>query len=658
MRYAPLFLPWGLLLAIVLPAAAAPGPFYPVSTIPAALRENAHAVVRLHETQYEVRSAGEASVRVHYVVTILDAHARQQAWLKVPYDKLTRFESLSGTLYDAQGERVDRIRNGDIQDRSAFDGFSLYSDNRMKVAGFNREQYPYTVEFSYEYTDRLLMSYPTFMPQDEEHLAVEEASLTVTLPAGMDLRYREVLPALAPAAGVASAAEGVADAFSPLTREMEAKDGGKQYRWRLHNLAPVQVEPLSGNPLDYVPRVLTAPNTFKVAGYEGDARDWSSFGQWFFSLNEGRGALPPQTVAQVEALVAGADDAYTRVDRVYRFMQNHTRYVSIQLGIGGYQPFPATDVAEKGYGDCKALSSYTQALLKAAGVASHYTLIRAGDDAPDILTNFPSIQFNHAVVCVPLDGDTLWLECTDQNNATGYAGTFTGDRHALAITPEGGKLVSTPTYPARSNQQTRTVAVQLDEAGNATARVQTRYTGLQQEDRHRLMHNETPENQRKWLYKHVDIPSFELQSFALAEAPARVPAVEETLALTVRRCASRSGKRLFLKPNLMNRWTRTLPATTDRRAPVVWSYPFYDADTVRYQLPAGFTVEHPGESVRYQTPFGTYAATLRQEGDQLVYVRTLEMPRGTYPATDYAAFLAFWQDIARADQQQIVLVAD
>ena len=64
-------------------------------------------------------------------------------------------------------------------------------------------------------------------------------------------------------------------------------------------------------------------------------------------------------------------------------------------------PFPATFVDEKKYGDCKALSNYMRALLKAVDIPSYYALIRAGENEEPADFDFPHNNFNHAILCVP-----------------------------------------------------------------------------------------------------------------------------------------------------------------------------------------------------------------------------------------------------------------
>src|SRR5438105_11830585 len=127
------------------------------------------------------------------------------------------------------------------------------------------------------------------------------------------------------------------------------------------------------------------------------------------------------------------------------------------------------------------------ALLDEAGIKANYVLIRGGDDEEDIITDFPSNQFNHATVCVPFAKDTLWLECTSQTSPAGYIGDFTGNRHALMIDEKGGHIVATTKYEANDNKQIRTTSATIDETGKLTADINTRYTCIQQDIYHSMI---------------------------------------------------------------------------------------------------------------------------------------------------------------------------
>ena len=387
------------MLLTILALLAAPAPKYPVATIAPALRQNAHAVVRAYDEVVTVKSASQLVNTVHKVVTVLDgAGSDDYGQLVMEYGTLYRINYLRGAVYDANGLLLHQLRASEIHDQGvgSSDG-SFMTDARVRYADLRQPSGPYTVEFDYEIVSDNTLFYPSWQPQHAENVALEGATLQVTTPTGLPLRYDEqLLPPGAASAPVVAGAQTT-------------------YRWQLPARPAVEEEPLAPPLSTLLPAVRLAPAAFEVQGYKGSLASWQSLGQWVYQLGLGRDQLPPAVAAKMAQLLIEAPNPRERARKVYEYVQSTTRYISVQLGLGGWQTAPASSVASGGYGDCKALSNYTCALLKAAGLPAYVALVKAGRDQADVRQDFPSSQFNHVILCMPLaahgstPADTVWL---------------------------------------------------------------------------------------------------------------------------------------------------------------------------------------------------------------------------------------------------------
>jgi hypothetical protein len=302
------------------------------------------------------------------------------------------------------------------------------------------------------------------------------------------------------------------------------------------------------------------------------------------------------------------------------------------------------------------LSNYTKALLKVAGIQSYVASIYADDDDNDFRADFPSNQFNHVILCVPMARDTIWLECTSQTTPFGYLGSSTYNRYALLFTPDGGKLVQTPVYTAKDNLQIRKADIHINLQGDATAEVNTVYTGLQQELPSALMHQLSPDEQKKYLYEHISLPSFEISQFGFSQQKTRIPEVTEKLSLTVRKCVSKSGNRIFLTPNLLTTSNISLPATEKRKTEIIRNMAYTNVDTIRYHLPVGYHPEYQPENMNYKSKFGEYSASIQVSDGMIIYIRRMQIHKGKYPAEAYQELMEFYKKVAKADKIQLVFV--
>jgi transglutaminase-like putative cysteine protease len=608
-------------------------PRYPVSDIPETLRKDAQAVVRDDQMVFTIRSRSNGTLHVLLAVTIFNANKRYFATNSVGYDKLTKITAMKAQVFDAEGNLIKKLKSNEITDESNFDDF--YSDNRVKIAQLVQGKYPYTVEFEYELEYKFLFDIAGSSINGHEDVAVQKASYQLVFPEELRPRYKTFNVSQEP--------------------KVEKINNMISLTWDFNNIPAQKFEPYSDRTKS-VMKIEAAPTNFEYEGYVGSMLSWNDFGKWIASLNKGRNTLPEETKKKAAELTASLPTTEAKIKALYEFLQNKTRYVSVQLGIGGYQPFDASLVDKTGYGDCKALSNYMVSLLESVGIKGYYTLVYAGDyQGMDV--DFPSSQFNHVIVAVPNGADTVWLECTNQTNPFGYQGRFTGDRKALLINDHGATVVNTTRYPAEVNIQSTSADVTVSNAGDARAIITATYSGLQYENGSldQLITHQF-EEQKKWLERNIAIPSFDINGFSMKNVKNKIPAAVVKADLIMNRYASVSGKRMFLTPNLMTRINHIPEKVENRKTSVVLEMPYIDLDTIRFHLPEEIYPEFLPADVKIQNRYGEYEARFTIEQGRLVYVRKLKMNKGEFPAESYTELINFFRSISKADNTKLVFM--
>jgi transglutaminase-like putative cysteine protease len=610
-------------------------PVYPAFTIPAELKEKAHAVKRWEELRFSLGTNGDAHLVQHYVVTVLDAMGDDEAALTAYYDKLREIRAIRGVLYDAMGKSVKKLKQSDIEDVSALSS-SLSTDDRVKRHAFTYNVYPYTVEYEIETRYKCTFIFPSWIPQSGRGVAVEQSRLVVSVPQSYQLRHR---------------------AYNYTgTPQVTTEKDNRIYTWELKNMKVQPDEALAPAWWRRTTMVRLSPSDFEMERYKGNLSSWEDFGKFMYQLNQGRDQLPETVKQQVHQLTDGISDTQEKIKVLYKYLQQHTRYISIQLGIGGWQTFDAAYVAGKGYGDCKALSNYMYSLLKEAGIPSHYTLVHAGEGETDFDESFPSNQFNHVILCVPSGKDTTWLECTSPYLQAGYVSSFTSNRPVLIVTEKGGKLVRTPVYTQAQNLQLRRLEAQVGADGQLQALVNTFRSGEQQDDLHSRLHTESKEKIMEWIRTALSLPSYDVTRYDCQEQPAPIPAIHEQLQLNARNYATITGKRMFLEPNVLNKSRLRINTETERRSDIHLPFAWQDSDTVKISIPEGYLPESVPKNTELKTRFGAYTARVTIQDNTVTYIRTMQQNAGDFPPSVFGELEQFYETIYKADRSRIVLV--
>lgn len=84
---------------------------YAVFKIAPSLLDKANAVKRLERIRFEVNSIGEATLYKKYAITVLNENGDKHAFFSEYYDKLHEIKNIEGSLYDASGKELKRLKN-------------------------------------------------------------------------------------------------------------------------------------------------------------------------------------------------------------------------------------------------------------------------------------------------------------------------------------------------------------------------------------------------------------------------------------------------------------------------------------------------------------------------------------------------------------------
>ncbi len=608
---------------------------YAVSLIPDSLKNGCDAVKRFEELHVIIKSPSKAIIKHKYAITILNKDGDEYAAYANNYDKLIDLSDISGALFDENGKKLKSVKKRDIADVSVDDGYSLALDGREKKHDFYFRQYPYTVEYEDEQSLDGIYFLPYWQPVENEKIAVQQSTFIVETPDGYQLRYKQ---------------------NNYNAQPTIVNNNGTAYTWVVNNLKGFKYEPLQPPFQEITTAVFLGASDFSFGGYSGNMNTWADLGKFQQQLNNGRDELPDNIKQDVQRLTASITDVREKVRILYEYLQSNTRYISIQLGIGGWQPFDAKYVATKKYGDCKALSNFMVSLLKQAGIKANYVLINAGNGRKGLNEDFPAPYFNHVIACVPMAKDTIWLECTSATTPAGYMGSFTGNRKALLIGDDGGHVVNTPLYTAEDNKQLRKTDALVDAEGNLTADVNTHFSGIQQETQHSLIHDANKEQRDKYLNSVLNLPTYTIDKYDYKEDKKTLPTVDEYLHVLAPNYASVSGKRLFIQADVFNKSTTKFNTDNPRKFDLLFRSAYKDIDTINITIPQGYTAENIPPATDIKNKFGSYSISYKVEVNKIFVLRVNQRNIGRYPPSDFAEFAKFYEDIYKADRSKIVFV--
>ena len=607
---------------------------YSILLISDSLKVNAKAVVRLNQIDIVISSQRNMTISTKRVITVLNEKGLSAIDAVENYNKKTSVKDIEAYVYDGLGNEVKKIKRKDFKDQSAVGSSTLFSDSRYVYLDYTPTQYPFTVVYESKIETSNTAFIPQWYPVSNFFVSVEKSVLNVDCPLNLGFKKMEFN-------------------FENFNIQ-KTNDTPAQLSYTASNILAQKQEDYSPAFSAVLPKVMMALELFHLEDVDGSAKTWKEFGQWYSDeILSGTTVLSEETKAKMRTLVGEEKDPIRKAKLIYSYVQQKSRYVSIQVGIGGWKPMYANDVDRLGYGDCKALTNYTKALLEAVDVPSYNTILYGDSYKKDIESEFVSMQGNHMILAIPNGNKYTWLECTSQDDPFGYQGTFTDDRNVLVIKPEGGEIVRTKLYEDRGNTQLSSGTYSLSKEGDLLGEIKIVSEGSQYNQKAMLENLQPTEKEAHYKKYWSNISNLKINKTAFSNDKENVRLTERTEISAVNYGNISGGKMMFAL-NAYNQYNGSVKR--NRKNPFEIQRGFSDVDEITIVLPHEFTVEFLPNNYELKTKFGAYKTEfIKEDNGSILYKRSLFINKGMYSNTEYDEYRVFIEQVSRNDNAKTIL---
>ncbi|SRX54614.1 DUF3857 domain-containing protein [Aequorivita sp. CIP111184] len=607
---------------------------YSIKSIPKELTESSNSVLIDELVEIDVTDIGKMKEKAHRVIAVFNKLGDEDTNLYEYYNENSRVKDIEVRIFNAAGKEIEHFKKKDFMDVSRT-GNNMYMDSRALYLRYTPTTYPYIVVYDSETETGDSAFISPWYPLSGYAESTQKSVLKIKFDPLNKPKYKP------------KNLEGW---------DIKISETPEEITFSASNLTTIRYEEHSPSPSDIFPNVTIALDNFRLKGTSGSGKDWKQFGSWMDkSLLSDVRDLPEGTLARVKSLVANETTNEGKARKIYQFLQDKVRYVSIQIGIGGWKPMLASDVDKLSYGDCKALTNYTKAMLEAVGVPSYYTILYGDRSKRNIVADFSSLQGNHMILAIPDGEEITWLECTSQDTPYGFIGDFTDDRDVLIITPEGGKIAHTKVYETEDNSQENVSKVKVDKEGNVIANFKGVSKGLQYDDKYLLPKEKKEDLDEKYKSRWSYINGFSINDVNLNNDREEI-AFTENLSLTIPNYANPVGNDYLFCANIFNQNQYIPPRIENRKQNLFIGTGFMDVDTVEIEIPENFSIDGLPEETVLETKFGKYEMSFSKVSDnKLIYSRKILINKGEYPPSEYENYRDFLRSIARLDKTKILL---
>jgi len=408
------------------------------------------AIYLLVDEETEITANNTSVSTIHIIEQVLKERGKKLAEVDIGYDSTyQRIELEFARSITKEGD-VRYAGGENIRDVSRYLNFPLYSNSRARIVSMPSVDVGSFIEYKFKiYSSKLVNQDDfTFTYRLREKHPVFKAAFKLIVPKQRQVYFKYFNQDYAKSTN--------------LKPQLSQDKDKKIYSWEFGRIKPIIPE-YSMPPSPYVnPAIL-------ISSFSS----WDEIYQWWQPLYQDKLKATPQMKEFLSNLIKDVETDTDKAKNIHEFVAKNIRYVAIEYGEGGHEPHYAEEVFINRYGDCKDQAMLLVSLLKEAGLKACPVLIPT-DSVYPVSADFASINFNHAIAAVEIEGKLIFMDPTSETTPFGDIPLSDQNRPVMVFFDQQWKIVNTDVIEDNSVHYDMEIAIDSQENAKVKRKVKTK----------------------------------------------------------------------------------------------------------------------------------------------------------------------------------------
>lgn len=526
---------------------------------------------------------GTSVTRILQRIKIFNERGRNVASKSISYrEGYQEVKILFANTIKPNGDIVP-LDSNDVHDSSEHAGYEFYTDIKVKKFTMPAVENDCVIEYAYEIKNlKPVLSFDysdTFFCKN--FFPIEENVTEIVMPANIELKYKRFNTDISP----------------------EISITGRKKKYLFTNVRQKEIIPESR-----MPSILDRTVFPQVSFWTLDG--WNTISNWYVHLVREQMVSDSELERFTKQLIAGLTTDEDKINAIFNFVSQNVRYIAVLLGPHTHKPHRADEIFRKRYGDCKDKTVLLLTMLDIAGIRGIPALVPA--NGKYFNDGMPTLNaFNHIIAVVPLNGDYLWLDATNETAAYDSP-PFALPTKVLFIHPDGSyDFVTSPALNDKRDYYHLDIEYDICRDGNADIVYTYRFFGKAAESVRKSFKYMPPEQRRKFFENRgIEVRDMRLGGFTDTKQPFFIE-----LSGTIKNMAQVLDEDTMVLSNIISFDSyKDITAAASRQYPVNLTQSMYAIETYAYRFPAGFKIKRLPKNYTLNKPFRFRKETYKFKG--------------------------------------------